>query len=194
MPAPNRSWGTLVRRTRAVNDSTSPMAIAITAISPRRTTVCDKTRSGEQNPSQYQREQPQFDGRRIFEQGKARPAVVEDHHFVDHGKLQMRGRIVEGYTRVLGKQYDEERDRREQHGNGIGYDRRGKGGGNGACAVCPHDVEETDKHDRFREGREECLPARAHALEGRTRIEGRKNEEEACETQEIEQHHDVARK
>ncbi len=63
---------------------------------------------GEEDVAEDDDEQHQFDPGGQLHHGQLLSGVLQQHALVDHGQLQVGGRVVEGHPRVLGHKGDEE--------------------------------------------------------------------------------------
>ncbi len=71
-------------------------------------------REGQDQVQEQGRQQEQLHRRAVQHETEERPAVIEDHHLVDHRELEVRVGIVDGNPRILGEQHDEQGDGDEE--------------------------------------------------------------------------------
>ena len=179
-PAPTSRLGTRSRRRRAIIDSTTPTRTASTSSADEAHGDAPAVPASSTGMTMRHEQQPvreQLDRRAVQDQREGRPAVVEHHDLVDHRQLEMRVRIVEGDAAVLGEQHDEERDRREPERRRAELhsprQRRPEHVGERERARELHQHEQSEEQRGLRQAREGRLASRAHALEGRARVERR---------------------
>ena len=141
-------------------------------------------------------EDQQLERGRPFDQGEVASRVLQHHGLVDHGQLEMRGRIVHRQPPRLGQRHDEER------GEGQEVARAHRLGG--PIQGPRHDLAEVGGPGSQREGEHRHrdgglgerghrhLPARSHASERGARVEPGEREEEGPEQQQVHHHQEIA--
>ena len=112
--------GTWVSRSRAIVDSTTPIATA-TGEHPARGTTGQSSQGAARSTGTASRttrapKSEQLQRRAVEDHAERRAAVVEHHDLVDHGQLEVGVRVVERDAAVLGEQDDEpaQQDQRER--------------------------------------------------------------------------------
>ena len=137
--------------------------------------------------------------RRTSTRPRSGPAVVEDHHLVDHRELEVRVRIVDRDAGVLGEQHDEQGDGDEERAPRAGRPSSVPVVGAWSIGVRLSEPEKrtsttnAGEQRGLGEAREGHLARRSHALEGGARVERGRGREEAPERQQVGEQHEVAR-
>ncbi len=126
------------------------------------------------------------------DEGKVGPAVIQDHHLVNHGKLKVRVRVVDRYPGVLRQEHDEEAaqgqdgaGRRAWAAVGSEHPRQGEFTGPVGQA------REGQDQRRLGEARESHFTAGAHALKARTRVQSRGDRDETAEREQVNEENRV---
>ncbi len=198
--AVTRSCGTLTSLRRAMTDSTTPMTIAIRSI-PATKPAHSRIGSGEPNGKRTcRRRAPQDEELHRGapeDRPEGRPAVVEDHHLVDHRQLEVRVRVVEGDPAVLGEEDDPPAHRDENEGRPPLEPPLAPGVGEhppeGEAPREAGEDEHAEDEGRLGEAPEAHLAGRPHPLEGGPGVQGRGGSEEAREAEEVDEEDDVSR-
>ena len=114
--AATSSVGTCRSCSRAITDSTTPIATAIAehfdherAPSPP---PPSRVWNWRQHMKHNRRQHEELHRRAVKDHAQERPAVIEHHHFVNHRQFEMRVGIVDRDAAVFGQQHDEQPGRR----------------------------------------------------------------------------------
>ena len=197
--AVTRSCGTATRRTRAMTDSTTPIRIARRSMPAKKTRPESHGSGAPKGMATRIRSAPRTKSLiddAVEDEPEGGPAVVEDHHLVDHRQLEVRVRVVERDPAVLGEEDDEparhDEDERGPRGEPAEGPGAGQHRGEGERPGDPRDGQEAEEEGRLGEAGEAHLPRGPHPLERRAGVERGRGREEARKSEEVGEEDQVA--
>ena len=129
---------------------------------------------GDEHRGDQGGEQRQLERGGVENAAEIGPAEIEDDHLVNHGELEVGGRVVHRDLAGLGEQEDEKRpgdqdQRRSEEGSP--RHRRAEEARHVPPAGDERKGREAEEESRLGERRDRDLAARPHALEARARFE-----------------------